>query len=315
MSSVKYVSDETFDNEVLNSDKPVLVDFTASWCGPCQAVSPVLDELAACRDDIKIVKIDVGGNKETKEETNPETRETYNITAFPTLCLFRNEKIADVQLGGGDKKSITKWLDQALAQDITRDMDKEQFFEKLKEKKEQTDKKMNRLILGGVSLFALWKIAKGASGVAATFAGGMKGDPLMLSFGLATCGFTAVDMHDSLMWFGHKERQIVPRLSGVFKKVYKCTEGATYIANGYLLGSFADQTTHFIAEKTLEEIAGVSTLSGILGLGNATLSTFFKKKAAQKSEEEPRQSEEKDSNVICENGVCRLDLDKKDPAP
>lgn len=122
MSTVEYITDENFDEEVLQADKPVLVDFTASWCGPCKLLAPTLDKIAAERDDLKIVKIDVGGNPKTREATNPETRKTYDISAFPTLYLFRNGKIADARQGMSSKDTLTNWLNEALDKPVANDM-------------------------------------------------------------------------------------------------------------------------------------------------------------------------------------------------
>ena len=79
---IKHVKTSEFNNEVLKSDKPVLVDFWADWCGPCKMLGPVLEQVAAKVDDVQIVKINVD------EESS--VAEKYNIMSIPTLLLFKN---------------------------------------------------------------------------------------------------------------------------------------------------------------------------------------------------------------------------------
>ena len=76
------VTDATFTAEVLESDKPVLVDFTAAWCPPCRAMNPILDEIAASRDDLRIVKLDVDDNQTVAAQ--------YSVLSMPTFMLFEN---------------------------------------------------------------------------------------------------------------------------------------------------------------------------------------------------------------------------------
>ena len=80
--SIIDVTDTTFQVEVLESETPVLVDFTAAWCGPCRVMNPILDELAADRDDIRVVKLDVGANQQTAAR--------YGVLGMPTFMLFRD---------------------------------------------------------------------------------------------------------------------------------------------------------------------------------------------------------------------------------
>lgn len=126
MSGVITTTDETFEQEVLKSDKPVLVDFTASWCAPCRAISPILDQIAEERDDIKIVKIDIGGDVETGAETNPETAKKYQIEALPTIFMFRNGKVAHYKFGGGKKDDFNTWIDATLMVPESNDMNAEE---------------------------------------------------------------------------------------------------------------------------------------------------------------------------------------------
>ena len=79
------VTDNNFQAEVLEADKPVLVDFWAPWCGPCRIVAPHLEELAGERDDLRVVKLNV--------DDNPQTAAQYNVMSIPTLLLFKNGQV------------------------------------------------------------------------------------------------------------------------------------------------------------------------------------------------------------------------------
>lgn len=101
-SAVLLVSDETFEKEVLNSEKPVLIDFYASWCTPCKKLSPIIEEFAKEHDEIKVVKVNVD-----KEEI---TITKYNIYAMPTLIFIKNGKEVDRSLGLVDKTTIENMI-------------------------------------------------------------------------------------------------------------------------------------------------------------------------------------------------------------
>ena len=88
---IKHVKASEFNNEVLKSDKPVLVDFWADWCGPCKMLGPVLEQVAAKVDDVQIVKINVD------EELS--VAEKYNIMSIPTLLLFKNGECVAKSVG------------------------------------------------------------------------------------------------------------------------------------------------------------------------------------------------------------------------
>ena len=100
--SVLHITKETFDNEVLKSDKPVLLDFWASWCGPCRMVGPVLDEIAEEREDIKVCKVNV--------DDEPELAATYQITSIPTLMVVKDGKVVNQSLGAKPKAQILAML-------------------------------------------------------------------------------------------------------------------------------------------------------------------------------------------------------------
>jgi len=103
------VDDASWDAEVLDADKPVLVDFWAEWCQPCKAMDPILDQLAVdLADRVKIVKLDV--------DANPSTTVRYNVRSMPTLIVFKNGEPVDYKVGAGQSRAqLTKWLDQFAA--------------------------------------------------------------------------------------------------------------------------------------------------------------------------------------------------------
>jgi thioredoxin 1 len=107
MSNVADVTDATFEAEVLKSDKPVLVDFFATWCGPCKMLAPTLDKIAAeTTNTLKTVKVDV--------DKSPDLVEKYEIKSMPTLVLIRNGEVISRKIGGDTKANILKWIDDSL---------------------------------------------------------------------------------------------------------------------------------------------------------------------------------------------------------
>ena len=95
---VLHINKDNFHNEVLNSDKPVLLDFFASWCGPCRMVGPILDEIAEEREDIKVCKVDI--------DEQPELASRYRIMSVPTLMVLKNGNIVDQSIGAKPKHQI-----------------------------------------------------------------------------------------------------------------------------------------------------------------------------------------------------------------
>jgi len=104
--NLENVTDTTFQAEVLESDKPVLVDFWAAWCGPCRVIAPILEEIAADRDDLRIVKMDI--------DENPHTPASLGILAIPTMILFRDGSEAKRIQGAKPRNRLEADLEPAL---------------------------------------------------------------------------------------------------------------------------------------------------------------------------------------------------------
>jgi thioredoxin 1 len=100
------VSDAEFDAEVLKSDKPVLVDFWAEWCGPCKQLGPIIDEIAGERSDIKVVKVNI--------DDNPESPQKYGVRGIPTMILFKNGAAAATKVGAIPKSKVVEWIDGSV---------------------------------------------------------------------------------------------------------------------------------------------------------------------------------------------------------
>jgi thioredoxin 1 len=103
-----FVSDANFEKEVLQSSEPVVVDFFAEWCGPCKAMAPALEAVAAdLKGKVKVVKIDV--------DQNPEMTTKYRIQAMPTLIVFKNGQVAErITRAIVQKQQLQAWINGAL---------------------------------------------------------------------------------------------------------------------------------------------------------------------------------------------------------
>lgn len=107
MAEIVEVTDQNFEAEILNSDKPVIVDFWAEWCAPCKQIAPTLKELAdEYGDRVKVVKMDI--------DSNPKTPGDYGIRAIPTILSFKDGKVVDQLQGARPKKDFEEAIKKLL---------------------------------------------------------------------------------------------------------------------------------------------------------------------------------------------------------
>jgi thioredoxin 1 len=105
---IKHISDATFEADVLQAGKPVLVDYWAEWCGPCKMIAPILDEVSqAYKDKLQVAKMNVDENREIPAK--------FGIRGIPTLMLFKDGQLAATKVGAMSKAQLTQFLDQQLA--------------------------------------------------------------------------------------------------------------------------------------------------------------------------------------------------------
>jgi thioredoxin 1 len=106
MSTIK-ISDDTFEENVINSGKPIIIDFWAEWCAPCKQIGPILEEISdEYNDKLTIGKLDV--------DENPETPGKYQIRGIPTMLLFNNGKLVDTKVGMSSKTDLKEWIEKHI---------------------------------------------------------------------------------------------------------------------------------------------------------------------------------------------------------
>ena len=104
---ITYLTDDTFDAEVMNAEGPVLVDYWADWCGPCKMIAPILDEIAAEYEGrLKVAKLNI--------DENPGTPPKYGIRGIPTLMLFKGGAVEATKVGAVSKSQLTAFIDSNL---------------------------------------------------------------------------------------------------------------------------------------------------------------------------------------------------------
>lgn len=104
---IQYVTDDSFEDDVLKSDQPVLVDYWAEWCGPCKMIAPILDEIAnEYGDKLKIAKLNI--------DENPNTPPKYGIRGIPTLMIFKNGNVEATKVGAVSKSQLSAFIDSTI---------------------------------------------------------------------------------------------------------------------------------------------------------------------------------------------------------
>ena len=106
-NTMKKITDDTFDELVLEADKPVVVDFYTPTCGPCRLLSPILEQLSKSRDDVIFFKLDASASADVADD--------YNISAVPTLLLFQNGEVIDEMAGLCSKDDLIEWIDENIS--------------------------------------------------------------------------------------------------------------------------------------------------------------------------------------------------------
>ena len=103
---IHYVTDDTFEAEVLQSPQAVLVDYWAEWCGPCKMIAPILDEIAKhYAGRLKVAKLNI--------DDNPELAAQFGVRSIPTLAIFKGGEVADIKVGAAPKTALSSWISNA----------------------------------------------------------------------------------------------------------------------------------------------------------------------------------------------------------
>ena len=105
---IVHTTDATFTQDVLKSEKPVLLDFWAEWCGPCKMIAPSLEEISVeLAGKVKVAKVNI--------DENPEIAAQYGVRSIPTLAMFKAGEVADIKVGAAPKTALTSWISNAAA--------------------------------------------------------------------------------------------------------------------------------------------------------------------------------------------------------
>ncbi|MBN34770.1 MAG: thiol reductase thioredoxin [Rhodospirillaceae bacterium] len=105
--SIQHVTDDSFEQDVLKADGPVLVDFWAEWCGPCKQIAPALEDLAQeYGEKVQVVKVNI--------DENPGTPSKYGVRGIPTIMMFKAGEVAAVKVGALPKSKLYEWVDGAM---------------------------------------------------------------------------------------------------------------------------------------------------------------------------------------------------------
>lgn len=105
--TIRHVTDDSFDEDVLQAPGPVLVDFWAEWCGPCKQIAPALEDLARrYHDRVQVVKVNI--------DENPSTPSRYGVRGIPTIMMFKAGEVAAVKVGALPKSRLFEWVDSSM---------------------------------------------------------------------------------------------------------------------------------------------------------------------------------------------------------